>query len=109
MIPDTFFTWADLASYAGATIAVLIIVQFTKDLPGIVKIPTRVWAYILSVVLLVLATVFTADKITPSDIALCFVNAVILAMTAVGSYHTVADVTERDKGIVIAEVKNDGD
>lgn len=94
--PESFFTWADLASYAGATIAILIIVQFTKDLPGIVKIPTRVWAYILSVALLVLATVFTAEKITVSDIGLCFVNAVILAMTAVGSYHTVADIGEKD-------------
>ena len=97
MNPESFFTWADLASYAGATVAVLIIVQFTKDLPGIVKIPTRVWAYLLSLVLLVLATVFTSDKITASDIGLCIVNAVIVAMAAVGSYHTVADIREKDK------------
>lgn len=97
MIPESFFTWADLVTYAGATLAVLTIVQFTKELPGIVKIPTRVWAYILSVALLVLATVFTAEKITVSDIGLCFVNAVILAMTAVGSYHTVSDIREKDK------------
>ena len=51
MIPESFFTWADLVSYAGATLAVLTIVQFTKELPGIVKIPTRVWAYILSLLL----------------------------------------------------------
>ena len=50
----------------------------------------------MSVALLVLATVFTAEKITVSDIGLCFVNAVILAMTAVGSYHTVADIGEKD-------------
>lgn len=97
MIPDSFFTWADLVSYAGATLAVLTIVQFTKELPGIVKIPTRVWAYILSVVLLVLGTVFTSDKITASDIGLCIINAVIVAMASVGSYHTVADVREKDK------------
>ena len=97
MIPESFFTWVDLASYAGATLAVLTIVQFTKDLPGIKSIPTRVWAYLLSLVLLVLATGFTAEKITPSDIGLCVVNAVIVAMAAVGSYHTVADIREKDK------------
>lgn len=97
MIPESFFTWADLATYAGATVAVLIMVQFTKELPGIVKIPTRIWAYILSVIVLVLATVFTVDAVTPSVILLCLVNAVIVAMAAVGSYHTVADIRENDK------------
>jgi len=97
MIPETFFTWADLVSYAGATLAVLTIVQFTKDLPGISKIPTRVWAYLLSLTLLVLATVFTSDKVTASDIGLCVINAVIVAMAAVGSYHTVADIREKEK------------
>lgn len=103
MIPESFFTWADLATYAGATLAVLTIVQFTKELPGIVKIPTRLWAYILSVIILVLATVFTVDKITPSVILLCLVNAVIVAMAAVGSYHTVADIKQKQ------EVEKDGD
>jgi hypothetical protein len=97
MIPESFFTWADLATYAGATLAVLTIVQFTKELPGIVKIPTRLWAYILSVIILVLATVFTVSPITPSIILLCLINAVIVAMAAVGSYHTVADIREKDK------------
>ena len=95
MIPETFFTWADLASYAGATLAVLIITQFTKELPGIVKIPTRIWAYILSVVILILGTVFTVSPIAPQDILLCLINAVLVAMAAIGGYHTVADIKDR--------------
>lgn len=93
--PESFFTWADLASYAGATMAVLIITQFTKELPGIVKIPTRLWAYILSVVILILGTVFTVSPITPSVILLCLINAVLVAMAAIGGYHSLADVKER--------------
>lgn len=104
MIPESFFTWADLATYAGATLAVLTIVQFTKELPGIKAIPTRIWAYILSVIILVLATVFTVSPITPSVILLCLVNAVIVAMAAVGAYHTVADVKAKAE-----EVQDDGD
>ena len=95
MSPESFFTWADLTTYAGATLAVLIIVQFTKELPGIKSIHTRLWAYIVSVVLLVLATVFTVDKITPNVILLCFVNAVVVAMAAIGGYHTVADIKDK--------------
>ena len=95
MIPESLFTWADLASYAGATLAVLIITQFTKELPGIVKIPTRVWAYILSVVILILGTVFTVSPIAPQDILLCLINAVLVAMAAIGGYQTVADIKDR--------------
>lgn len=93
--PESFFTWADLASYAGATMAVLIITQFTKELPGIVKIPTRIWAYILSVVILILGTVFTVSPIGPQEILLCLINAVLVAMAAIGGYHTVADIKDR--------------
>ena len=56
MIPETFFTWADLASYAGATMA---------------------------------------SPITPSVILLCLINAVLVAMAAIGGYHTVADVKDK--------------
>lgn len=92
MNPESFFTWADLVSYAGATLAVMVIVQFTKELPGIVKIPTRLWAYILSAVILILGTVFTVSPIAPQDILLCLINAVLVAMAAIGGYHTVADI-----------------
>lgn len=91
MIPEEFFTWSFLATYGGAALAVMTIVQFTKELPGIKKIPTRLWAFVIAVVILVLATVFTMSPIYPSDILLCIVNAVVVAMAAVGSYHTVAD------------------
>lgn len=92
MNPESFFTWADLVSYAGATLAVLVVVQFTKDLPGINKIHTRLWAYILSAVILILGTVFTVSPIAPQDILLCLINAVLVAMAAIGGYHTVADM-----------------
>lgn len=96
-MPESFFTWDQLGSYAGATMAVLIITQFTKELPGIKSIPTRLWAYIISAVILVLATIFTADVITPSVILLCLINAVIVAMAAIGGYHTVTDIKLSDQ------------
>lgn len=99
MIPESFFTWEQLGSYAGATIAVMIIVQFTKDLPFISKIPTRLWAYLLSVVILILATLFTVTEVTPSIILLCFINGVVVALAAIGGYHTVADIKAKAGGV----------
>ena len=88
---DSFFTWTDLMTYGGAVMAVLIITEFTKDLPGICRIPTRLWAYLVALVLLVAAAVFTADRIRVEDILLCFVNGILVAMAAVGSFHAVQE------------------
>lgn len=99
MSPESFFTWSDLATYAGSTLAVMIVVQFTKELPVIKKIPTRLWAYLLSVVILILGTVFTVSPIAPQDILLCLINAVLVAMAAIGGYHAVADVKAKTGGV----------
>ena len=88
---EHFFTWGDLITYGGAVMAVLIITEFTKDLPGIRKIPTRIWAYLVALALLVPAAIFTADVIRAEDILLCLVNAVLVAMAAVGSFHSVQE------------------
>ncbi len=88
---ERFLTWSDLVTYGGAVMAVLIITEFTKDLPGIRRIPTRLWAYVVALLLLVTATVFTADMVRAEDVLLCFVNGVIIAMAAVGSYHAVQE------------------
>ena len=88
---EHFFTWGDLVTYGGAVMAVLIITEFTKDLPGIRKIPTRIWAYLVALVLRVPAAVFTADTIRAEDVLLCLVNGVLVAMAAVGSFHSVQE------------------
>lgn len=88
---EQFLTWGDLITYGGAVMAVLIITEFTKDLPGICRIPTRLWAYLVALTLLLLGVFFTADWLRAQDILLCFVNAVIVAMAAVGSYHSVQE------------------
>ena len=94
MMPEEFFTWEYLGTYAGATIAVMLFVQFTKELPGIKSIPTRLWAYVIAAVLMVLSTVFTVSPITPSIILLCLINAVIVAMAACGEYDTLKSLRE---------------
>ena len=87
MIPESFFTWEQLATYGGATVATMLFVQFTKELPGIKSIPTRLWAYIVAAVLMILATVFTVP-ITPGVIVLTLINAAVVAMASCGEYDT---------------------
>lgn len=49
------FDWSLLGTNAGAAMAVAVLTQITKEIPGIVKIPTQLWSYILALLTLLLA------------------------------------------------------
>lgn len=83
-----FFTWTMLATYAGATLATTLITQLIKGIGFIDRIPTRLTAYAVALVVLVVATIF-AGEVTVSSIALCVVNAVVVALAANGGYDAV--------------------
>ena len=53
-----FFDWNMLSSCAGAAMAVGVLTQVTKGIPGIVKIPTQLWSYMLALITLLLAMTF---------------------------------------------------
>ncbi len=84
-----FFTWTMLATYAGATLATTLITQLIKGIGFIDRIPTRLTAYAVALVVLVVATIF-AGEVTVSSIALCVVNAVVVALAANGGYDAVS-------------------
>ena len=85
--PFTPFTWQYLASLAGATALTLIIVQFSKvPLDRVWRIPTRLFVYIIALVILIVATAFTTG-LTMNSALMAFVNAFLVALTAYGSYE----------------------
>ncbi|MBR2662822.1 MAG: hypothetical protein IKE25_03830 [Clostridia bacterium] len=85
--PQQPFTWEQLATIAGATAAVVLIVQFLKlPLDHIWKIPTRIVVYIMALVILLIATAFTTG-LTPQSAILTAVNAFIVALSAMGAYE----------------------
>ncbi len=80
-------TWAYLATIAGATAATLLIVQFMKvPLDKVWKIPTRVFVYVIALMIMLVATAFTTG-LTPNTALLTAVNAFVVALTAYGSYE----------------------
>ena len=86
-LPTEPFTWAQLATIAGATAAVLLIVQLLKlPMDKVWKIPTRIVVYVISLILLLLATLFT-DGLTVQTGLLTAVSAVIVALAARGAYE----------------------
>lgn len=86
-LPTQPFDWDQLATIAGATVAVLLIVQLLKlPIDKIWKIPTRIVAYVIALVVMLLATHFTIG-LTWSNGLLAAVNAVIVTLAAMGSYE----------------------
>ena len=82
-----FLTWEGLATFSGSVAIVGIIVQFTKKLfDKIVKIPTKFYTYIISVIILILADYFTV-KFSMSYITLDLFDAVLVSLAANGTYH----------------------
>lgn len=90
-----FFTWATLGTYAGAVLATTLVTQMLKGVSFIDKLPTRIFSYIVAAVVLVLAHVFTGD-ISPSGIALCLVNAVVVSLASNGAYDSLQSSAESD-------------
>lgn len=81
------WTWTYLATIAGATAATLLITQYLKvPFDKVWKIPTRLFVYLIALVIMVIATAFTSG-ITLNSFLLSVLNAFIVALTAYGSYE----------------------
>ena len=87
---NEFFTWGLLSSYSGAILAVTLITQFVKGIGFIDRIPTRFVSWIVAVVVLILAQLFTA-QLTVSSAVLTLLNAVVVSLAANGTYDLIAD------------------
>ena len=86
-----FFTWAELATYAGALAATLLITQLFKGVGFIERIPTRIFSFIVSLVVLLIANLclggFTAQKAL-----LCLFNAVVISLASNGAFDGIAAI-----------------
>ncbi len=86
-LPTEPFTWEYLATIAGATMATILIVQLLKlPLDRVWKIPTRIIVFLIAAIVLLLATHFTVG-LTAQNALLTIINAVIVALAAMGGYE----------------------
>lgn len=96
-LPVDPFSWEQLATIAGATLATLLIVQLLKlPLDKVWKVPTRIVAYMIALAVLIAATYFT-QGLDWSKVGLCILNAVIVALSAMGAYEVTFSKLEKKK------------
>ncbi len=85
---NEFFTWAILATYAGATLATTLVTQLLKGVGFLDRIPTRIFSYVVALIILLAATFFTG-ALTWDAAALCVVNAVVVSLASNGAFDAV--------------------
>ena len=86
-LPTNPFSWEQLATIAGAALATMLIVQLLKlPLDKVWKIPTRIIVFLIAAVVMLLATYFT-QGLSWNTALLTVINAVIVALTAMGGYE----------------------
>lgn len=96
------FDWSFLGNYGGATLAVAVLTQITKEIPGVKRIPTQLWSYLLAAATLLLALAFGAG-FSLREAALVPFNAALVSLAANGGYAAVERVrsglnrTEREE------------
>ena len=80
------FNWSLLGSYAGSVFAVAVLTQITKEIPGVKRIPTQLWSYVLALVTLLAAAVF-GPGLTPQGAVLALINAALVSLSSNGGYQ----------------------
>lgn len=97
-IPTQPVTWAQLATIGGAAMATMLIVQLLKlPIDKVWKIPTRIIVFVIAAIILTLATYFT-QGLTADTALLTLINAVIVALTAMGGYElTFAKIEKKNE------------
>ncbi len=81
------YTWATLGTFAGASAATLLVVQYLKvPLDKLAHIPTRLLVLLVAFLILVAAHTF-GGGFAWQDLPLMLVNAFLVALTAMGAYE----------------------
>ena len=87
-----FFDWTMLGTFAGAVMAVCILTQITKGIKFVEMIPTQLWSYALSLIVLILAQVF-GSGISAQSAVLAVFNAAVVSLAANGGYEALNRAT----------------
>ena len=87
-----FITKNFISSFAGALVAVELIVFITKNFPLIKKIPTKFYTFILAIIHLIIIKIFGGNiEINIQEIYLLFINSLLIVLALCGGYDTLMD------------------
>lgn len=80
---DNFLTWEVLLTFSGLVGAVYMVVEFTKEIKFINKIPTKYWSFFIALFLLIITNIVTGT-FECKDFILYFLNAIVVSLSSNG-------------------------
>lgn len=80
---NEFLTWEVLKSYATFVSIVFMVVEFTKDLPVIKKMPTKYWSFFIATLLLTILNL-VIGTFKSVDIVLYLLSGISISLGANG-------------------------
>lgn len=80
---ENFLTWSSLTTYASFVSIVFMIVEFTKELEFIKKIPTKYWSFFISIILLIITNIVT-ETFEFKDIVLYILTSISISLGSNG-------------------------
>lgn len=80
---DTFLTWEVLLTFSGLVGAVYMVVEFTKEIKFINKIPTKYWSFFIAAFLIMMTNVVTGS-FNYKDIVLYLLNSIVVSLSSNG-------------------------
>lgn len=80
---DDFLTWEVLLTFSGLVGAVYMVVEFTKEIKLINKIPTKYWSFFIAAFLIMMTNVVTGS-FNYKDIVLYLLNSIVVSLSSNG-------------------------
>lgn len=87
-----FFDWTVLSTFGGAVVAVAVLTQLSKEIPGVKLIPTQLWSYILALAVVIGAQAFGGGGLTWASAGLSVINAAMVSLAANGGYEAISHI-----------------
>ena len=80
---DNFLSWDTLTTYASFVTIVFMVVEFTKGLKYIKKIPTKYWSFFIAFILLTITNI-VMGTFRAVDIVIYFLTAISISLGSNG-------------------------
>lgn len=80
---DSFLTWEVLLTFSGLVGAVYMVVEFTKELKLIEKVPTKYWSFFISFIIIVISNAVMGTFVW-KDLLLYILNSIVVSLSANG-------------------------
>ena len=87
---DQFLSLQSLGTFTGAVLAVNIVVQVIKGLPGLSKLPTR-WVVLVVSEGVIFALAAVQGTLTPQSSLVSFLNGFVVAASAMSTWQVAKD------------------